>query len=55
MEQPVKKNKSRTAITIDPDLWQKAKDECTRRSLEDDKKFSFSSLVEEALEKLLGV
>lgn len=50
----VNKNKSRTAITISPELWQKAKAECERRKEQTGKKVSFSALVEECLEQYLG-
>lgn len=50
---PMKKNKSRTAITIDPDLWAKCKAHCERATEETGRKFSFSALVEEALKKHL--
>lgn len=53
MELMNKKNKARTAITIDPDLWSAAKVECERRTERQGKKFSFSALVEEALEQVL--
>ncbi len=53
--EPMKKNKSRTAITIDPDLWTKAKEECERRSEATGRKVSFSALVEEALKNALAV
>jgi hypothetical protein len=48
MEQ-VKKTKERTAITIDPYLWERAKTVCAKRAEQIGKKFSFSALVEEAL------
>lgn len=48
-----KKNKSRTAITISPDLWERAKAECERRKEQTGKKVSFSSLVEECLDRCL--
>jgi len=48
MEQ-VKRNKSRTAITINPDLWQKAKLRCEELGRKRDRRVSFSQLVEEAL------
>ncbi len=48
--EPMKKNKARTAITIDPDLWDRAKAECARRAEESGRKVSFSALVEAALE-----
>ncbi len=51
--EPMKKNKSRTAITIDPDLWDRAKAECESRSELYGRKVSFSALVEEALKKYL--
>ncbi len=53
MEQ-VKRNKSRTAITIDPALWQRAKDRCAELSEERERKVSFSQLVEEAVRAYLG-
>ena len=46
-----KKTKVRTAITIDPDLWDEAKAEAANAS---PKKLSFSALVELALKKLLA-
>lgn len=49
----MKKNKSRTAITIDPDLWDSAKAACAQRTEQTGKKFSFSALVSEALEAYL--
>lgn len=49
----VKKNKSRTAITIDPELWERAKAECERRKEQTGKKLSFSQLVEECLSNYL--
>lgn len=51
--EPMKKNKSRTAITIDPDLWDRAKAECERRTEATGRKVSFSALVEAALEQYL--
>lgn len=51
----MKKNKSRTAITIDPDLWVRAKEVCDKRSEESGRKVSFSALVEDALKQYLGV
>lgn len=53
MEQ-VKRNKSRTAITIDPALWDRAKTRCAELSEQRERKVSFSQLVEEALVALLG-
>jgi len=49
----MKQNKSRTAITIDPDLWDRARTECARRTEMSGKKYSFSALVEAALEGYL--
>lgn len=49
--EPMKKNKSRTAITIDPDLWDRAKAECVRQTEFSGRKVSFSALVEVALEQ----
>ena len=48
MEQ-VKRNKARTAITIDPQLWDRAKAYCSAKTEADEKRFSFSQLVEAAL------
>lgn len=46
--------KSRTSITIDPELWDRSKTECLRRQAATGKRVSFSELVEEALAKVLG-
>jgi hypothetical protein len=51
--EPMKKNKSRTAITIDPDLWQRCKEHCDWKTEFTKRKFSFSALVEEALKEYL--
>ena len=51
--EPMKKNKARTAITIDPDLWARAKMDCENRSEAAGRKVSFSALVEEALASIL--
>lgn len=53
--EPMKKNKSRTAITIDPDLWDRAKAECERQTEASGRKVSFSALVERALERYLNL
>lgn len=50
----VKRNKSRTAITIDPKLWEQAKVRCATLTEERERKVSFSQLVEEALSAYLG-
>jgi hypothetical protein len=53
MEQ-VKRNKSRTAITINPQLWDRAKRVCADLTISRERKISFSQLVEEALLAYLG-
>jgi len=50
----VKQNKSRTAITINPRLWERSKAECARLAAARERRVSFSQLVEEALLSLLG-
>lgn len=45
----MEKSKSRTAITIDPDLWERAKKYCEEHSTHGNK-MSFSSLIEKSLE-----
>lgn len=52
MDEEVKK--ARTSITLDPELWERAKTECLQRQATLGKRVSFSELVEEALAKLLG-
>lgn len=51
----MKNNKARTSITIDPDLWSRAKEECAARAEQTGRKVSFSVLVEEALTAHLKV
>lgn len=46
--------KARTSITLDPALWERAKTECLQRQAATGKRVSFSELVEEALQKVLG-
>ncbi len=41
--------KARTTITIDPDLWEKAKNHCATRPAVGDRLYSFSELVSELL------
>lgn len=48
-----KTNKERTSITIDPDLFARAKGYCRRTRVNSGKKFSFSELVSQALESFL--
>ena len=45
----MEKSKSRTTITIHPDLWDKAKAYCEKRTAKEGKLFSFSEMVEKAL------
>lgn len=49
----LKKNKARTAITIDPDLWEAARIECERRTEVTGRKVSFSAFVEECIQNCL--
>lgn len=50
----LKRKKSRTAITIDPVLWEASKQRCIDLSHAREGKVSFSQLVEEALKAYLG-
>ena len=46
-----KHNKSRTSITINPELWKQAKDYCAANANANGVKMSFSEVVEMALVK----
>lgn len=52
-EQPKKKSKERTSITIDPDLWGRCKKHCETVII-NDKPMPLSELIDQALKEFLN-